>query len=118
MGVFEHEEMKYPWFAPKMQVFESGAVQDMCGEDVDSFCLDAIEAGFEILVRSSYQSRSRGRQGLSDQHGQVYHTRQGEVLWEDLSQLEYFEKMEDLVIEYYQTGSPSLPIFETKTIGD
>jgi hypothetical protein len=46
-GVFEHEQMKYPWFAPKMQVFESGAVQDMCGEDV-SFCLDAIEAGFEI----------------------------------------------------------------------
>ena len=46
-GVFENEQMKYPWFAPKMQVFESGAVQDMCGEDV-SFCLDAIEAGFEI----------------------------------------------------------------------
>ncbi len=46
-GVFEHDEMKYPWFAPKMQVFESGAVQDMCGEDV-SFCLDAMEAGFEI----------------------------------------------------------------------
>ena len=34
-------------FAPKMQVFESGEVQDMCGEDV-SFCLDAKEAGFEI----------------------------------------------------------------------
>ena len=46
-GVFEHNEMKYPWFAPKMQVFESGEVQDMCGEDV-SFCLDAKEAGFEI----------------------------------------------------------------------
>ena len=46
-GVFEHEEMKYPWFAPQMQVFESGEVQDMCGEDV-SFCLDAIKAGFEI----------------------------------------------------------------------
>jgi hypothetical protein len=46
-GVFEHSEMKYPWFAPKMQVFESGEVQDMCGEDV-SFCLDAIAAGFEI----------------------------------------------------------------------
>ena len=46
-GVWEHEEMKYPWFAPKMQVFESGDVQDMCGEDV-SFCLDALEAGFEI----------------------------------------------------------------------
>ena len=48
-GVFEHEEMKYPWFAPQMQVFESGEVQDMCGEDV-SFCLDAIKAGFEIWV--------------------------------------------------------------------
>ena len=46
-GVFEHPEMKYPWFAPKMQVFESGAVQYMCGEDV-SFCLDAIDAEFKI----------------------------------------------------------------------
>ena len=46
-GGFEHEGMPYPWFAPKMQVFESGEVQDMCGEDV-SFCLDAKEAGFEI----------------------------------------------------------------------
>ena len=44
-GVFE--KLPYPWFAPKMQVFESGAVQDMCGEDV-SFCLDAIEEGMEI----------------------------------------------------------------------
>ena len=46
-GVFEDEGLPYPWFAPKMQVFESGEVQDMCGEDV-SFCLDAKEAGFEI----------------------------------------------------------------------
>ena len=46
-GVFEHKEMPYPWFAPKMQVFESGQVQDMCGEDV-SFCLDAKDAGFDI----------------------------------------------------------------------
>jgi len=44
-GVFE--TLEYPWFAPKMQVFESGNVQDMCGEDV-SFCLDAKEEGFEI----------------------------------------------------------------------
>ena len=44
-GVFE--DLEYPWFAPKMQVFESGAVQDMCGEDV-SFCLDAKEKGDEI----------------------------------------------------------------------
>jgi|TARA_R100000149_G_scaffold66333_1_gene44582 hypothetical protein len=44
-GVFE--SLPYPWFAPKMQEFESGEVQDMCGEDV-SFCLDAIEKGYEI----------------------------------------------------------------------
>ena len=43
-GVFE--DMEYPWFAPKMQIFESGNVQDMCGEDV-SFCLDAKEMGIE-----------------------------------------------------------------------
>ena len=41
-GVFEN--LEYPWFAPKMQVFDSGNVQDMCGEDV-SFCLDAKKEG-------------------------------------------------------------------------
>jgi hypothetical protein len=46
-GVFEHENMKYPWFAPQMQIFDSGEVQDMCGEDV-SFCLEAKKCGFEI----------------------------------------------------------------------
>jgi len=44
-GVFEN--LEYPWFAPKMQIFNSGEVQDMCGEDV-SFCLDAKEKGYEI----------------------------------------------------------------------
>ena len=44
-GVFE--KLEYPWFAPKMQVFESGDVQDMWGEDV-SFCLDAQDSGYEI----------------------------------------------------------------------
>jgi len=44
-GVFEN--LEYPWFAPQMQVFESGNVQDMCGEDV-SFCLDAKKKGFEV----------------------------------------------------------------------
>lgn len=48
-GVFEHPKMKYPWFAPKMQSFNDGEIEDMCGEDV-SFCLDAIKAGFEIWI--------------------------------------------------------------------
>ena len=46
-GVFEHPEMKYPWFMPKLQSFESGSVIDGCGEDV-SLALDAKAAGFEI----------------------------------------------------------------------
>ncbi len=55
-GVFE--KLPYPWFAPKMQQFESGEVQDMCGEDV-SFCLDAIDEGYEIwcnpLIRVGHE---------------------------------------------------------------
>ena len=42
----------------------------------------------------------------------------GKVLWEDLGQLEYFEKMEDLAIEYYQTGSPSPSDIETITLAE
>ena len=40
-----------------MQVFESGSVQDMCGEDV-SFCLDAKEAGLRsgvTLIRVGHE---------------------------------------------------------------
>ena len=44
-GVFEN--LGISLVCSKMQVFESGAVQDMCGEDV-SFCLDAKEEGYEI----------------------------------------------------------------------
>ena len=55
-GVFEN--LEYPWFAPQMQVFESGEVQDMCGEDV-SFCLDAKKQGLEIwcdpLIRVGHE---------------------------------------------------------------
>lgn len=45
-GVFEN--LPYPWFGPKLQVFPNG-IQDFCGEDV-SFCLDAKEIGFKIIV--------------------------------------------------------------------
>jgi hypothetical protein len=48
-GVFEHSEIKYPWFPIKLQEFNNGEIVDFCGEDV-GFCLDAIAAGFEIWV--------------------------------------------------------------------
>ena len=41
-GVFENEQMKYPWFTRRCRCLNQSSVQDMCGEDV-SFCLDAIE---------------------------------------------------------------------------
>ena len=47
-GEVLHEDLTRDEYFEKMQVFESGAVQDMCGEDV-SFCLDAKEAGFRIM---------------------------------------------------------------------
>ena len=52
--------MPYPWFAPKMQVFESGEVHDMCGEDV-SFCLDAKEAHLKYGLPScsSWNEKTR-----------------------------------------------------------
>ena len=33
--------------------------------------------------------------------------RDGKVIFDDLSQLEYFDIMEDLAIEFYQTGFPT-----------
>ena len=33
--------------------------------------------------------------------------RDGKVIFDDLSQMEYFDIMEDLAIEFYQTGSPT-----------
>ena len=33
--------------------------------------------------------------------------RDGKVVFDDLSQMEYFDIMEDLAIEFYQTGSPT-----------
>ena len=38
----------------------------------------------------------------------------GERMYKNLGQLEYFEVMEDLALEYYQTGSPDPAELETK----
>ena len=97
-GVFEDEGIKYPWFAPKMQIFESGAVQDMCGEDV-SFCLDAKEAGFRIMC----DPRIRVGHEKPELYSISY---KGEVLHENLSRDEYFEKMQDLADEFFKNGTP------------
>lgn len=38
----------------------------------------------------------------------------GKVRYKNLTQEEYFERMEDMSIEYYQTGSPKPQDIETK----
>jgi len=40
----------------------------------------------------------------------------GKVIYKDLTEDEYFDIMEDLSIEYYQTGSPRPQDLETKFI--
>jgi len=39
----------------------------------------------------------------------------GKVLFSDLTQMEYFERMEDLAIEFYQTGTPHPDDIVTET---
>ena len=41
--------------------------------------------------------------------------RDGKVIIDDLSQMEYFDIMEDLAIEFYQTGSPTNEQLKTET---
>ena len=38
----------------------------------------------------------------------------GHRIYKNLGQLEYFEVMEDLAVEYYQTGSPDPSDLETE----
>ena len=40
----------------------------------------------------------------------------GEVLFDKLGQTEFFARMEDLAIEYYQTGSPHPDTITTEII--
>jgi hypothetical protein len=42
----------------------------------------------------------------------------GRRIYSNLTEEEYFNIMEDLSIEYYQTGSPSPEDLETEVIGD
>ena len=64
------------------------------------------------MVRSTCQSRSRENKGYIEQL--AYYTmkskynilRNNKVIFEDVSEMEYFDIMEDLAVEFYQTGTP------------
>jgi hypothetical protein len=42
----------------------------------------------------------------------------GRKIYSNLTETEYFNVMEDLAIEYYQTGSPSPNEIETEILGE
>jgi len=55
------------------------------------------------------------RQGLFDVASELYTILcKGEKMHSDLTEEEYFDIMEDLSIEFYQTGSPRPSDLETK----
>ena len=68
------------------------------------------------MVRSTYQSWTR--EDKSDLMSLTRYTilHEGEVLYNNLTQDEYFDIMEDLSVEYYQKGSPRPEDLKTKII--
>ena len=94
-----------------MQVFESGEVQDMCGEDV-SFCLDAKDEGFEIWcdprIRVSYEKLVS-----SDRFDILY---AGEKIYQNLSHEACLDIMQDLAERYYESPSEGKDMFDANLI--
>jgi hypothetical protein len=59
------------------------------------------------------------RQGLSDMSNESYNIYcKGKKIYSHLTQEEYFDIMEDLSVEFYQTGTPSPNDLETKIISE
>ena len=56
------------------------------------------------------------RQELFDTMTEYTILHKGKVLYKGLTEEEYFDRMEDLSIEYYQKGSPKPQNLETKII--
>ena len=53
--------------------------------------------GSELVTRRQGSYRMASRYNI---------LQNGKVIFEDLGQVEYFSMMEDLAVEYYQTGTP------------
>jgi hypothetical protein len=59
------------------------------------------------------------KQGLFDMTNETYNILcKGRKIYTGLTQEEYFDVMEDLSIEFYQTGSPRPEDLETEIIGE
>ena len=81
------------------------------------FCLDAIEAGYEIWCDLTSELVTRSLV-LSDYGDKYTILIKGETKFKNLTEEEYFDIMDDLAVEYYQTGRPRPSDIETKVFGD
>jgi len=68
------------------------------------------------MVRSTYQSWTREDKSYLMVLTEYTILHKGKVLYKNLTEEEYFDKMEDLSVEYYQKGFPRPQDLETKII--
>ena len=66
------------------------------------------------MVRSTYQSWAREDKSNLMVLTEYTILHKGKVLYKNLTEEEYFDKMEDLSVEYYQKGFPRPQDLETK----
>ena len=67
-------------------------------------------------MRSSYQSRSRENKSHLMTNQRYNILCKGRRIYSSLTEEEYFNVMEDLSIEFYQTGSPKPEDLETEIL--
>mgnify|MGYP006266818493 CR=1 FL=1 len=71
-----------------------------------------------ILVLELVTKRQELSEEMSDKSDERYNILcKGELLYSNLTGEEYFDLMENLSIEFYQTGSPDPSELETEIIG-
>jgi len=67
---------------------------------------------FGAILALESVTKSQGLFDMADESYNIYH--KGSRIYSNLTELEYFDIMEDLSIEYYQTGSPRPEDLETE----
>lgn len=73
------------------------------------------------MVRSTRQSWARENKSyLMDKQADTYYNVfcEGRKIYSNLTEEEYFETMEDLAAQFYQTGSPNPSDLDTEIIRD
>jgi hypothetical protein len=106
-GVFEHPEIKYPWFAPKIcveKMYHSVWMQRK--QDLK----------FGATLACALDTKKQGLFDMTNDNETYNILCKGRRIYTGLTEEEYFNVMEDLSIEFYQTGSPRPEDIETEIL--